>query len=345
MMVTAFSRPLRVLLPATLFAGAAAWFSLQAGATQEPPAKQPIAAIDFNRQIRPILSENCFTCHGPDEQQRKAKLRLDTRDGLFGKLRGGGHAVVPGKPSRERAGRAHPQHRRRRTHAAGQNREAAHAAANRAAQAAGSHKEPYAQHWAFVPPQRPDSCRSSRPTAGRAMPSTTSSWPASKKKDLRPSPEAERITLIRRVTLDLTGLPPTPAEVDAFLADPVADAYEKVVDRLLASPHYGERMAVDWLDAARYADTHGYHIDAGRDMSLLARMGDRRFQHQHAVRPVHDRATCRRSAAECDGRAENRHRLQPQPHDQLRGRRDSGGIPQRLHRRPRQHHGDGTGSA
>src|SRR5205823_2344544 len=85
--------------------------------------------------------------------------------------------------------------------------------------------------------------------------------------DLRPSPEADKVTLIRRLTLDLTGLPLTPAQVDAFLADPRSDAYDKLVDRLLTSPRYGERMAVDWLDAARYADTHGYHIDSGRDMT------------------------------------------------------------------------------
>ena len=84
---------------------------------------------------------------------------------------------------------------------------------------------------------------------------------------MKPSPEAGKAALIRRVTFDLTGLPPTPAEVDAFLDDTSRAAYEKVVDRLLASPHYGERMALDWLDASRFADTHGYHIDAGRDMS------------------------------------------------------------------------------
>ena len=86
------------------------------------------------------------------------------------------------------------------------------------------------------------------------------------KEGLHPSPEADKATLLRRVTFDLTGLPPTPAEVDAFLADKSPDAYEKVVDRLLASPHYGERMAMQWLDFARYADTHGYHIDSARDM-------------------------------------------------------------------------------
>ena len=102
------------------------------------------------------------------------------------------------------------------------------------------------------------------------------------------------------MTYDLTGLPPTPAEVDAFLADKSPDAYEKRVDALLQSPHYGERMAVPWLDAARYADTHGYHIDSLREHVAVARLGDRRLQPEHAVRRVHDRAARRRSAAERD---------------------------------------------
>src|SRR5262249_45722218 len=124
----------------------------------------------------------------------------------------------------------------------------------------------WSEHWAFVTPQRP------------ALPKVADkAWPRNaidhfllarlEQERLKPSPEADRVRLIRRVTLDLTGLPPTPAEVDAFLGDRGPNAYEKVVDRLLASPHFGERMAVEWLDAARYADTHGYHIDAGRDMT------------------------------------------------------------------------------
>src|SRR5262249_4868413 len=123
----------------------------------------------------------------------------------------------------------------------------------------------YALHWAFVAPKRP------------AVPKVKQAWwPINpldnfilarlEKEGLKPSPPADRRTLIRRVTLDLTGLPPTIAEVDAFLADKSPDAYEKVVDRLLASPRYGERMALQWLDLARYADTHGYHIDSQRDM-------------------------------------------------------------------------------
>ena len=117
--------------------------------------------------------------------------------------------------------------------------------------------------------------------------STGSSWPGSRRRGCTPRPRRERATLIRRVTLDLTGLPPTPAEVDAFLADPAPDAYETVVDRLLASPHYGERMAWDWLDAARYADTNGYQGDARADHVALARLGDRGAE----------RATCRSTSS------------------------------------------------
>jgi hypothetical protein len=233
---------------------------------QIPPAKNPGPAIDFNRQIRPILSENCFTCHGPDEAQRKAKLRLDTRDSAVGKLRGGGHAIVPGKPadseviarilSTDEAERMPPAKTMKRL-----TPEQIDLLRRWIAQDA-----PYAQHWAFTPPHRPALPKLAMPAVAR---NSIDHFILARleRESLKLSAPANRSTLIRRVTLDLTGLPPSPAEVDAFVNDPAGDAYEKVVDRLLASPHYGERMAVDWLDAARFADTHGYHIDAGRDMS------------------------------------------------------------------------------
>jgi Protein of unknown function (DUF1553)/Protein of unknown function (DUF1549)/Planctomycete cytochrome C len=267
MIGTAFSRLLRVLLPVALFTGTAARLSLQAAATQEPPAKQPLAPVDFDRQIRPILSENCFTCHGPDEQQRKAKLRLDTREGLFGKLRGTGHAVVPGNPAEsELLARILSTDDDERMPPAKTQKRLAPRQVELVKQwiAQGA---PYAQHWAFVPPQRPGLPKLK---TGGSMRNAIDHFILARleKDDLRLSPQAKRSALIRRVTLDLTGLPPTLEEVDAFQSDPAADAYEKVVDRLLASPHFGERMALDWLDAARFADTHGYHIDAGRDMSL-----------------------------------------------------------------------------
>jgi hypothetical protein len=222
--------------------------------------------IDFDRQIRPILSENCFACHGPDEQQRKAKLRLDTRDGATGNLRGGGHAIVAGKPdesellarilSTDEAERMPPAKTQKRL-------TAAQIDLLRQWIAQGA---PYAQHWAFVAPMRP---ALPQPLAAGWARNAVDRFILARleQEGLRPSAEADRRTLIRRVTLDLTGLPPTPAEVEAFAGDTSDVAYEKVVDRLLNSPHYGERMAIDWLDAARFADTHGYHIDAGRDMT------------------------------------------------------------------------------
>jgi mono/diheme cytochrome c family protein len=266
MMGMAFSRTRHWGLPLALLIGAAAIALPRAAQPQPSPPAAPAPAIDFGRQIRPILSENCFTCHGPDEGQRKAKLRLDTRDGALAALRGGGHAIVPGKPAEsELLVRVQSDDPDERMPPAKTNKRLTPQQVELLRQWV-EQGAPYAQHWAFVPPQR------------AALPKVqTPGWARNaiddfilarlEREHLKPSPEADRATLIRRVTLDLTGLPPTLPEVDEFLADGSPDAYEKVVDRLLASPHYGERMAVDWLDAARFADTHGYHIDAGRDMT------------------------------------------------------------------------------
>ncbi len=221
------------------------------------------ARIDFQRQIRPILSDNCFACHGPDEKQRMVGLRLDEREGAFA-ARPGGPAIVAGNPSSSRlyqrisakdATRMPPP-------ASTKSLNEGQIALIRRWIEQGAD---WQTHWSFRPPER------------RPLPEVKDrAWPRNpidhfvlarlEREGLRPSPEADRITLVRRLSLDLTGLPPAPAEVDAFLADKSANAYEKVVDRLLASPRYGERMALEWLDLARYADTHGYHIDSHRDM-------------------------------------------------------------------------------
>ena len=223
------------------------------------------AKVDYNRDIRPILSDNCFACHGPDVRQRKAKLRLDTRDGAFAELRGGGHAIVPGKIDDsvlvERITADDPSQRMPPAKSRKRLTEAQIELLQRwIAQGA-----PYTAHWSFIAPVRPE-----LPKVKNAA------WPRDpvdrfilarlEGVGLQPSPEANKTTLIRRVTLDLTGLPPTPAEVDAFLADTSPNAYEKVVDRLLRSPRYGEHMARFWLDAARYGDTHGLHLDNYREM-------------------------------------------------------------------------------
>ena len=218
--------------------------------------------VDFNRDIRPILSENCFKCHGPDDAQRKAKLRLDDRDAA---IKHGG-VIVPGKAgdseliARITAADADERMPPAKT---GKKLTPQQIAVLKQWIDEGAR---YSAQWSFIAPRRPGL------PAIRAV-----GWPRTpidrfilarlEREGLAPSPEAERTTLIRRLTLDLTGLPPTVHEVDEFLADQTPGAYEKVVDRLLQSPRFGERLAVDWLDAARFADTHGYHIDSGRDMT------------------------------------------------------------------------------
>ncbi len=238
-------------------------FLLALGLHADEPAP-PTPAVDFDRQVRHILAENCFACHGPDEKTRKADLRLDTRDGLFGK--GTERAIVaPGKPE------ASELIRRITTHEVGRMPPKKFGKTLSPAQIATLTRwvkegAPWSQHWAFSP------------IVASALPAVkNAAWVRNpidrfvlarlEKEGLQPSPEADRVRLIRRVTLDLTGLPPTLEEVAAFVNDPAPDAYEKVVERLFNNPHHGERLALEWLDASRFADTHGYHLDSGRDMT------------------------------------------------------------------------------
>lgn len=224
------------------------------------------APVDFNRDIRPILSDNCFMCHGRDASHREAGLRLDTPEGARAALTGGGgHAIVPGKPEESvllRRVRATDPNMRMPPPETGKRLSAAQIETLRRWIEDGS---PYAKLWSLTTPKRP------------RMPAVSrTDWPRQDldrfvlrrldEEGLSPSEDADRRTLIRRVTLDLTGLPPAPEEIDAFLADQNSDAYERVVDRLLASPRYGEHMARFWLDAARYGDTHGLHLDNYREM-------------------------------------------------------------------------------
>lgn len=229
---------------------------------------QAPAQVQFNRDVRPILSDSCFHCHGPDKAKRKASLQLDTEEGAK-EDRGGYAVIVPGKPdaselirrlvSQDPAKRMPPP----KSGHAPLKPEQVEVLRRWIAQGA-----PYEKHWAFIPPKR-----APLPTLPDGP---HKRWPRNPidnfvlarllQEGLTPSPEADRVTLLRRVSLDLTGLPPSPAEVDAFLADKSPNAYEKVVDRLLASPRFGERMAKPWLDAARYADTNGYQTDGDRSM-------------------------------------------------------------------------------
>jgi len=238
---------------------AAAWGpALAAGQTAPSPG------VEFNRQIRPILSEKCFRCHGPDSAQRQAGLRLDEREAAL-TARKGWPAIVPGKPSQSAL--------YKRITATGANDRMPPADSGQKLSLAEIEQlkrwieqgAPYERHWAFVAPR------------AEALPQVRlPSWPKNaidfivlarlEREGIRPALEADKATLLRRVSLDLTGLPPTPREVDAFVADLSANAYEKAVDRLLASPRYGECMAQDWLDAARYADTNGYFSDFERQI-------------------------------------------------------------------------------
>ncbi len=227
-------------------------------------AEEPNQRVDFQREVRPILADKCFHCHGPDEEQRQAELRLDLRDQAFAE-REGGRVLVPGSlekshlirrvTSKDDSERMPPEDSVRQLSA--EEIETLKQWVSEGAE--------WKTHWAFEPPTRPVPPTVKNPKLPRngidhfvhARLERTSFSPAK---------ESNKETLIRRVTLDLTGLPPTSVEVEAFLKDDSPLAYEKVVDRLLASPMYGEHMALPWLDASRYADTDGYQNDRTRYM-------------------------------------------------------------------------------
>jgi hypothetical protein len=209
-------------------------------------------SVDFNRDIRPILSDRCFTCHGPDSSRRQAGLRLDVE---------GGAKAVEAELLRRVASDDPAEH----MPPPGSGKQKLNAREIEKLRVWLHDGAPWKAFWSFIPPVRPKpprvlDARWSKNPIDRFLHSRL------EREGLSPSPEADRRLLIRRVSLDLTGLPPTPSEVDAFVADRSAGAYEKVVDRLLASPRYGERMAFRWLEAARYGDSNGYQTDGARDM-------------------------------------------------------------------------------
>ncbi len=230
-------------------------------AGQSLPAAVPTgpAVVEYNRDIRPILSDKCFRCHGPDAAHRQAEMRLDRREDAVAEQHGC-RAIVPGKPAESELYRritAEDLDERMPPRKSGSVLSTREIELLKRWIEAGAEYQP---HWAFIAPVQP-----ALPSVGR------SEWPRNpvdyfvlaelEGRGLGPSPEGPKETLLRRVTLDLTGLPPTLAELDAFLADGSPGAYEKAVDRLLASPRYGERLTLDWLDGARYADTNGYYTD------------------------------------------------------------------------------------
>ncbi|CAK9045549.1 Uncharacterized protein SCF082_LOCUS25734 [Durusdinium trenchii] len=226
------------------------------------PAGVEAEEIDFRRDIRPLLSNTCFECHGPDEGNREAELRLDLQDDAFAD-RGGYAAFVAGDVEASEALRritSEDEFERMPPPEAARQLTAEQIELIRKWIEQGAD---WAEHWAFVPPQRPPVPKVQNADWVR-NPIDAFVLARLEAEGLQPSPEADRVTLIRRLCLDLLGLPPTIAEVDVFLADQSDDAYELLVRRLLSSPHYGERWGRHWLDAARYADSDGYEKDKAR---------------------------------------------------------------------------------
>ena len=211
--------------------------------------------LDFNRDIRPILAENCFYCHGQDSNKRQGDLRLDLRESA---IQPG--AIVPGDaPKSKLVQRIHATDPETMMPPPKSNRRLS-AEQKQLLERWISAGAVYQSHWAFVAPVRPPEPAVTRQDWVRT-PIDRFVLAKLEKEGLGPSPEADRLTLLKRLSIDLTGLPPTPQEVDDFLADPSEQAYERTVDRLLASQQYGERMALPWLDAARYADSNGFQQD------------------------------------------------------------------------------------
>jgi hypothetical protein len=218
--------------------------------------------VDFARQIRPILSKNCFSCHGHDAKHRKAKLRLDTREGAIA-AREDSAAVVPGDSGRSLLhARITDQDPEERMPPPDAGRALTKEEVDLLRRWIDQGAE-YAPHWAFTKPVR-DRLPNVRDKSWVKNPLDAFVLSGLESKGLRPAAKADRHTLIRRLSFDLTGLPPTLAQVEEFVSDKSAKAYEQLVDRLLASPAYGERWARVWLDLARYADTQGYEKDKGR---------------------------------------------------------------------------------
>ncbi|MDB4459510.1 DUF1549 domain-containing protein, partial [bacterium] len=218
-----------------------------------------LAAPSYNRDVRPILSSNCFACHGADAKHREADLRLDTQEGAHGEGESGDLAIVPGDPDVSAIWQRinttdlddlMPPSDSHKTITAEQKKTL------RLWIEAGAK---YEEHWAFIPPNSP-----TVPPGDAINPIDRFIQKRLAEEKLAPSPEADRETLLRRLTLDLTGLPATPDELDVFIADEELGAYERQVNRLLTSPRYGEHMAVAWLDLARYSDSNGYLHDVRR---------------------------------------------------------------------------------
>jgi hypothetical protein len=252
------------LLSAVVAIGATA--SLLASEQSRQRASPPALPIDFNHQIRPLLSDRCYRCHGPDSAKRKAKLRLDTREGLFREAESGLAVVAPRDVENSDL---------IRRISSGDTEEMmpppdSHLSLTEAEKALlkrwVAEGADYKPHWSLLP-VGPVAVPTVRDAAVTTNPIDAFVRARLDQEGLTPAPHASAETIVRRLALNLTGLPPTPAEIDAFVADRSALAVQRAADRYLASPAYGERMALDWADLARYADTYGYQNDVERDMS------------------------------------------------------------------------------
>ncbi|MEM6342906.1 MAG: DUF1553 domain-containing protein [Bacteroidota bacterium] len=223
------------------------------------------AQIDFNLHVKPILSDRCFACHGPDKAKQKAGLRLDEREASLADLpeNPGLFAIVAGDPEKSEVVRRILDQDPERLMPPPESNLSLNDYEKALLIRWIDEGAEYKPHWSFQKPQKAEIATSQ----SSENPIDFFVRQQAKQKGFTPSPEADKESLIRRVTLDLTGLPPTIEEIDAFLADDRPDAYERLVDRLLASASCGERLAVDWMDLSRFADTHGYTVDRYRDMS------------------------------------------------------------------------------
>jgi hypothetical protein len=220
--------------------------------------------VEFNRDIRPLLSENCYKCHGPDPKAREAGLRFDTKEGFFLALEEGRHAVVAGSLSKSELWKritSGSKDEKMPPAKSGKKLTPRDLAVFKKWIEQGA---PWQGHWAFIPIQRPSVPPVQHP-AWLKNPIDAFILARLEKESLLPSPQSDPVALLRRLSFDLTGLPPDVADVDQFLSNPTG-SYERAVDRLLDSPHYGERMALLWLDLVRYADSRGYHSDNPRNV-------------------------------------------------------------------------------
>lgn len=240
------------------------------GCAEVPAAEPKLKPVEFNRDIRPIFSDNCFACHGPDKNKRKANLRLDLEESLFGPKgsdRGETAILMPGKPDESELFRritATDEKVRMPQAKFGKRLSTRQIELIRQWILQGAK---WQKHWSLIPPQRPE-IPTIEESSEALQPIDRFILARMKQEGLKPVPEADKRTLVRRLYFDLIGLPPTYEDVDAFLADSSPDAYERLIDHLLASSHYGERMALYWLDLVRYGDTGGYHSDNHRDVYL-----------------------------------------------------------------------------